>query len=126
MTENNNTSFGFATAEEEALFSGMYDSSEQNTAAHPVLPTSDTAPVQPTAAPIEMNTVVGDTDVPIEVLKAMEEEKAEKEGEWLPKMTVRVNGRVVHGKKKNRAIIFMGVLLLIFVALFIFAFCASA
>ncbi len=107
MTDNNNNSLGFTTAEEAALFSDVYDTPVDEVASDNVL--AENAP-----APSEQ--------IPPEVAAALAKEKAERAEEWLPKMTVRVNGREVHGKAKNRAIIVLGILVIAFFGLFIFAF----
>lgn len=107
MTDNNNNSLGFTTAEEAALFSDVYDTPVDEVASDNVL--AENAPV-----PSEQ--------IPPEVAAAFAKEKAARAEEWLPKMTVRVNGREVHGKAKNRAIIVLGIFVVVFFGLFIFAF----
>lgn len=109
MTDNN--SLGFTTAEEAALFSDVYDTPAQENV-HDVA--SDNGLTENAPAPSEQ--------IPPEVAAAIAKEKAERAEEWLPKMTVRVNGREVHGKAKNRAIIVLGIFLIVFFGLFIFAY----
>ena len=112
MTDNN--SLGYTTAEESELFAEVYNSSGKS------LDSKADKPVNP-----EQSTDIS-TQIPPEVLAAMAEEKAQKAGEWLPKLSVRVNGVEVHGKKKNVALIVMLSFIVFFVSLLIFVFFVSA
>lgn len=120
MTESQqrtDANYGYVTSEEAQLF-GAFSEESSSACDSSVLnaqpPVSDNRFIQ---------SIINEAaDMPSEVRSAMAKLNEERKGEWLPKLSVRVNGREVYGKKKNCAIMVIGAVFLILISVVLFAF----
>lgn len=113
-------SYGHVTAEEQEFLSELPPQNNAACSGDMKAPTVSATPVGD-----ELREVLDE----MELLQLLDAERLSRgelvpkqddsRDEWLPRMTVRVNGREVHGKKKNAAIVsivsFIAVFLVIFV-----------
>lgn len=110
------TQYGFATKEEAALFSSISESTDQSD--------SYTA-MSGTLNKYESYNSVANIPPQLRGVVNAENEERKNNGEWLPNRKVYYNGQEVHGKKKNRTIVFMiaviGFIVAVVIASYIFA-----
>ena len=100
------TQYGFATKEEAELFSSISESSD-----------SLNSSVGTAGSQVKYRNYNSVADIPPQLRGIVKPENEErKDGEWLPNRKVYFNDKEVHGKKKNRTIIFMCVCLFVIIS----------
>ncbi len=108
------TKYGFTTQEEAELFSSIAESTDSLN--------NNVGTAGPQEKYRNYNSVA---DIPPQlrgIVKPENEERIDKDEEWLPNAKVYFNYEEVHGKKKNRTLIFFVVAVFVVVALIIAGF----
>lgn len=109
------TQYGFATKEEAELFSSISESTD-----------SLNNNLVTTGSQEKYRNYNSVADIPPQLRGIVKPENEErKDGEWLPNTKVYFNYEEVHGKKKNRTLIFVVVVFLVVIAFIVAGFIFS-